>query len=173
MLEVLRMAQLPEAKNATTLADIPDKTLLLAIESWETVSAVGGRAPRAEGGRLMHAPLLPAVIDNDERAGYPSASGIRPTAQMSRQPFDGQESQGARPGRARTQRRVRSRHQAASGQCRRPGHLVAKEREDWETCQRKRAAFLAQWTADCASPGRDGQGRAPLAAQRSATAFKR
>jgi AAA domain len=38
MLDVLRTAQLPEAKTATTLADIPDKTLLLAIESWETVT---------------------------------------------------------------------------------------------------------------------------------------
>ena len=37
MLGVLRTAQLPEARNATTLADIADKTLLLAIESWETV----------------------------------------------------------------------------------------------------------------------------------------
>jgi CRISPR/Cas system-associated exonuclease Cas4 (RecB family) len=27
-----------------------------------------------------------------------------------------------------------------------------KEREDWETCQQKRAAFLEQWTADCALP---------------------
>ena len=38
MLGVLRAAQLPEAKIATTLGDIPDKTLLLAIESWETVT---------------------------------------------------------------------------------------------------------------------------------------
>jgi hypothetical protein len=37
MLDVLRTAQLPEARSATTLADIPDKTLLLVIESWETV----------------------------------------------------------------------------------------------------------------------------------------
>jgi hypothetical protein len=38
MLDVLRTAQLPEAKAAHSLADIPDKTLLLAIESWETVT---------------------------------------------------------------------------------------------------------------------------------------
>jgi hypothetical protein len=38
MLDVLRAAQLPEAKVAHSLADIPDKTLLLAIESWETVT---------------------------------------------------------------------------------------------------------------------------------------
>jgi hypothetical protein len=38
MLDVLRTAQLPEAKTAHSLADIPDKTLLLAIESWETVT---------------------------------------------------------------------------------------------------------------------------------------
>jgi hypothetical protein len=37
MLDVLRTAQLPEAKAAHSLADIPDKTLLLALESWETV----------------------------------------------------------------------------------------------------------------------------------------
>ena len=37
MLGVLRTAQLPEAKAAHSLADIPDKTLLLAIENWETV----------------------------------------------------------------------------------------------------------------------------------------
>jgi hypothetical protein len=38
MLDVLRTAQLPEAKAAHSLADIPDKTLLLAIESGETVT---------------------------------------------------------------------------------------------------------------------------------------
>ena len=38
MLDVLRMAQLTEAKAAHSLTDIPDKTLLLAIESWETVA---------------------------------------------------------------------------------------------------------------------------------------
>jgi hypothetical protein len=33
-----------------------------------------------------------------------------------------------------------------------PDILTPKEREDWETCQTKRAAFLTQWTADCALP---------------------
>jgi CRISPR/Cas system-associated exonuclease Cas4 (RecB family) len=33
-----------------------------------------------------------------------------------------------------------------------PDILTPKEREDWETCQHKRAAFLTQWAADCALP---------------------
>jgi CRISPR/Cas system-associated exonuclease Cas4 (RecB family) len=33
-----------------------------------------------------------------------------------------------------------------------PDILTPEEREDWETCQTKRAAFLTQWTADCALP---------------------
>jgi CRISPR/Cas system-associated exonuclease Cas4 (RecB family) len=33
-----------------------------------------------------------------------------------------------------------------------PDILTPKERQDWETCQDKRAAFLTQWTADCALP---------------------
>jgi hypothetical protein len=34
-----------------------------------------------------------------------------------------------------------------------PDILSAKEREDWETCQHKRAAFSTQWTADLRSLG--------------------
>jgi hypothetical protein len=52
---------------------------------------------------------------------------------MSCQLLDGQEGQGTRN---------------VEG----PGILSSREREDWETCQRKRAAFLEQWTADCALP---------------------
>jgi hypothetical protein len=37
-LKEIALSTLNELKNAATLTDIPDKTLLLAIESWETVA---------------------------------------------------------------------------------------------------------------------------------------
>ena len=36
-LGILRCAQITEAANASSLADIPDKTLELAVGSWDTV----------------------------------------------------------------------------------------------------------------------------------------
>ena len=100
----------------------------------------------------MHAPLLPAVIDNDERAGYPSASEYsrllkcRASFLMTK--------------KARALGQVAHERSPASdlgtklhlANVEGPGILSAKEREDWETCQRKRASFLTQWTSDCALP---------------------
>jgi hypothetical protein len=39
-IDILRMAQISEAVNATSLADIPDKPLGLALSSWDTVVAL-------------------------------------------------------------------------------------------------------------------------------------
>src|SRR5262245_43435008 len=36
-LDILRCAQIAEAANATSLSEIPDKTIRLAIGSWDTV----------------------------------------------------------------------------------------------------------------------------------------
>jgi len=41
-LDILRAAQIAEAKSASSLADIPDKTLQLAIQSWDTVVELAG-----------------------------------------------------------------------------------------------------------------------------------
>ena len=100
----------------------------------------------------MHAPLLPAVIDNDERAGYPSASEYgrlikcRASHLMAKRAkalgqVAHERSDAADLGTKKHLANVEG-----------PDILSAKEREDWETCQHKRAAFLTQWTADCALP---------------------
>jgi hypothetical protein len=40
IIDVLRAAEIAEAKTATSLSEIPDKTLHLAISSWDTVVAL-------------------------------------------------------------------------------------------------------------------------------------
>jgi hypothetical protein len=100
----------------------------------------------------MHAPLLPAVIDNDERAGYPSASEYgrlvkcRASHLMTKRAkalgqVAHERSDAADLGTKKHLANVEG-----------PDILSPKERQDWETCQHKRAAFLTQWTADCALP---------------------
>jgi hypothetical protein len=100
----------------------------------------------------MHAPLLPAAIDNDERAGYPSASEYgrllkcRASFLMAKKAraldqVAHERSEAADLG-------VKKHFANVDG----PHILTAKERADWETCQRKRAAFLTQWTSDCVLP---------------------
>ena len=100
----------------------------------------------------MHAPLLPAVIDNDERAGYPSASEFarlikcRASHLMAKKAkalgqVAHERSDAADLGTKKHLANVES-----------LDILSPKEREDWETCQHKRAAFLTQWTAECALP---------------------
>ena len=121
----------------------------------------------------MHCTLLPAVIDNDERAGYPSASEYgrllkcRASYLMAK--------------KARALGQVaHERSDAADlgtklhlANVEGPDILSAEEREDWETCQRKAGRVPDQWTADCALPVEVDQGRAALAAQRLAAAFER
>jgi len=41
-LDILRCAQIAEANSASSLADIADKTLHLAIQSWDTVVELAG-----------------------------------------------------------------------------------------------------------------------------------
>jgi hypothetical protein len=49
-LNILRSAQIPEAQSAKSIAGIPDKSLSLALESWDTVTALADelRAQKAE-----------------------------------------------------------------------------------------------------------------------------
>ena len=100
----------------------------------------------------MHAPLLPAIIDNDERAGYPSASEYgrlvkcRASFLMTKKAkalgqVAHERSDAADLGTKKHLANVEG-----------PDILSPKERQDWEICQHKRAAFLTQWTADCALP---------------------
>src|SRR4029077_17762621 len=100
----------------------------------------------------MHAPLLPVVIDNDERAGHPSASEYgrllkcRASFLMAKKAKAlGQVAHERSP-----QSDLGTKLHLANIEG--PNILTPKEREDWETCQHKRAAFLTQWTADCALP---------------------
>src|SRR4029077_2696726 len=100
----------------------------------------------------MHAPLLPVVIDNDERAGHPSASEYgrllkcRASFLMAKKAKAlGQVAHERSP-----QSDLGTKLHLANIEG--PNILTPKEREDWETCQHKRAAFLMQWTADCALP---------------------
>jgi hypothetical protein len=39
-IDILKAAQIPEAQNATSLSDIPDKPLSLSLKSWDTVTAL-------------------------------------------------------------------------------------------------------------------------------------
>jgi hypothetical protein len=39
-LDILKVAQIPEAQSATSLDSIPDKPLSLSLESWDTVTAL-------------------------------------------------------------------------------------------------------------------------------------
>jgi hypothetical protein len=52
-LEILRMAQIAEAQSGSSLADIADKTLQLAVQSWETVVELSEelRAQKTEAAR--------------------------------------------------------------------------------------------------------------------------
>jgi hypothetical protein len=100
----------------------------------------------------MHAPLLPLIIDADERAGYPSASEYgrllkcRASFLMAK--------------KAKALGQLAHERSPASdlgtklhlANIEGPDILMPKEREDWETCQGKRATFLTQWAADCALP---------------------
>jgi hypothetical protein len=100
----------------------------------------------------MHAPFLPAVIDNDERAGYPSASEFARLVKC-RASF-------LMAKKAKALGQIAHERSPASdlgtklhlANVEGPDILTPKEREDWETCQHKRTAFLTQWTADCALP---------------------
>ena len=106
----------------------------------------------------MHLQLTP-VAGTDERAGYPSASEYgrlvkcRASFLMAK--------------KAKALGQVAHERSPASdlgtklhlANVEGPDILTPKEREDWETCQQKRAAFLTQWTADCALPVPFGSGR--------------
>ena len=100
----------------------------------------------------MHAPLLPVVIDNDERAGYPSASEYGRLLKCC--------ASFLMTKRAKALGQLAHERSPASdlgaklhlANIESPDILTPKEREDWEICQQKRAAFLTQWTADCALP---------------------
>ena len=48
-LEILRCAQIAEATGASSLADIPDKTLRLAIGSWDTVVELASKFRKCKG----------------------------------------------------------------------------------------------------------------------------
>src|SRR5262249_50599072 len=50
-LDILRCAQIAEATGASTLADIPDKTLQLAIGSWDTVVDLAGEFRKCKGSK--------------------------------------------------------------------------------------------------------------------------
>jgi hypothetical protein len=100
----------------------------------------------------MHAPLLPAVIGDDELAGYPSASEYgrllkcRASHLMAK--------------RAKALGQVAHERSQASdlgtklhlANFEGPDILSPREREDWDICQRKRAAFLTQWISDYSLP---------------------
>jgi CRISPR/Cas system-associated exonuclease Cas4 (RecB family) len=100
----------------------------------------------------MHAPLLPVVIDNDERAGYPSASEYGRLVKCRASFLMAKKAKAL--GQLAHQRSPASDlgTKLHLANIEGPDILSAKEREDWETCQRKRAAFLTLWTADCALP---------------------
>jgi hypothetical protein len=99
----------------------------------------------------MHLQLTP-VAQNDERAGYPSASEYSRLVKC-RASF-------LMAKKAKALGQVAHERSPASdlgtklhlADIEGPGILTPKEREDWKTCQHKRAAFLMQWTADCALP---------------------
>jgi len=50
-LDILRSAQIAEAKGASSLADIPDKTLGLAIGSWDTVVELASEFRKCKGNK--------------------------------------------------------------------------------------------------------------------------
>jgi CRISPR/Cas system-associated exonuclease Cas4 (RecB family) len=99
----------------------------------------------------MHLQLTP-VAANDERGGYPSASEYgrlvkcRASFLMAKKAKAlGQVAHERSP-----QSDLGTKLHLANVEG--PDILTPKEREDWETCQGKRAGFLTQWTADCALP---------------------
>jgi hypothetical protein len=50
-LDILRCAQIAEAKGAASLADIPDKTLTLAVQSWDTVVELASEFRKCKGNK--------------------------------------------------------------------------------------------------------------------------
>jgi hypothetical protein len=119
----------------------------------------------------MHLQLTP-VAANDERAGYPSASEYGRLLKCRASFLMAKKAKAL--GQIAHERSPASDlgtklHLAnVEGQ----DILTPKERENWETCQHKRAAFLTQWTADCALPV-DGQGATTLVAQGPSPPFVR
>jgi hypothetical protein len=50
-LDTLRCAQIAEATGTSTLADIPAKTLQLAIGAWDTVVELAGEFRKCQGSK--------------------------------------------------------------------------------------------------------------------------
>ena len=127
---------------------IPEKTLRLALDSWDTVIALCDEL-RDGKWRANKVQLLPPIqSDDDGRAGYPSASSYerlfncRASYLLSRKAVAlGQVAHERSPAAE-----LGTRKHLASTEG--PEILSAAEREDWETCQRKREEFIRGWLGD-------------------------